>query len=326
MNTIRNFYAVLALAIFASSPSFAQTPPAATYLDRGQATFENGLAKIKESDQARRNVLAKQYLQKLTGLAANYKSSGNLDPLIAVRTEKQRFTDEKDVAGTAPAEFPPLLARLYDGYSKLFEEQQQTYSKDITSFVGKYDLSLKNLQAKYTKVDLIEDALLVKEKRAEIAALPFIMDARALVETTESQQRDLQRQRAQMREDQTVAPAAPGDVPNIFKGSDKKRIGDRYDEFIDTLMDEDYEGAAKLVDPDKIEKTGTAVVAAALKSFGPGLQVLKKLGAKFRTGKISIADNGKEAVQIPVLNGPSDNKDADPVNWTKVRGEWYLQL
>ena len=315
-----------ALCMGMHSNSLAQTPSAETYLKRGQTSFENSLASIRDKDQTNRNQLARQYLQSLATLEAQYKQAGSLDPLIAVRDEMQRFTDTKTVSEEAPAKAAKELAQLINHYHRLFADQALSNSREIVSLVDKYDHSLRGLQGKYTQIDRIDDALVVKNKRAEIAAMDFVIDARAMVGADDAERSALQRERAQMQREQAIAKPAPGAVPNTFRGSDKKRIGDRYDAFIESLSDEDLDATTDLINPDQIEQTGTEVVKTLLKAFVPAIKLAKKFGVDFRTGKITFDPNGTDAVQIPVYDGPNENKDMDPVNWIKVRGEWYLKM
>jgi hypothetical protein len=290
------------------------------------AAFEDSRAEIQGKDIAARTNIAKQYLKNLGAIEARYKNSGDLDSLLATRNESQRYLKEKTLDNSNTAPDVAELNKLMEAYAQRFAQNKLATSRSIHALASQMDNSLDTLQGKYTQVGMIEEAIKVKNRRAEMERLDYIAEAKAMVENDAEERNAERMERARLAKENTVETPAPGDLANQFKGSDKKRIGDRYDEFIDTIADEKLDESVKLINPIKTEKAGTGIFVGVLKAFVPGVKIAKKFGANFRTGKITLAPDGLSAVQIPLYDGPDKRNDMDPVKWVKIEGDWYLEL
>ena len=315
--------------VFAAVPTQAQTLPGAdAYLAKLKVSYEANLLKIKEADQAARKTLLKKYAYNLLEIERKLKETGQLDPLLVVRREIARFKQEGSLEG-AEAERSTDLQRLLAAYRKLFDDIDLTSNKRLYNLSGKYDQSLGRLEASYTKDNRITDAVKVREERDAVRQRPDVLAAMKAAKETKSA---TQLQPANPENWKPVRPgpgnAAPG-VANQFKGSDKKRIDDRYHDFIEALInvkENKMDAVVELVNPEDTKNLGEQLIAATFAPAVGMIQLADKFGGKFRAGKITVGEDGNTAVQVPHFSGPTENRDLDPVHWVKVEGDWYLRL
>ena len=243
------FFALLLTSL--SAPSlWAQLPAPEDVLATTHKNFENSVVKIRETDRANRVRDNAQYLRNLDAMEKRYQQSGELEPLLAVRNERTRFKEVGRVEGPVEPSKAPDLDRMMNSAIARFASTEFQTSQSIVSLVAQYDHTLDQLQSRYTQANQIENALKIKDERAAIAALDYVIAAQEIVEARQQDRESKMQERATQVEANTVAKTPPGQVPNTFKGSDKNRIGDRYDEFIETLTNEELE-ALSVYDPDR---------------------------------------------------------------------------
>jgi hypothetical protein len=315
--------------IFAAMPTQAQPlPEADAYLAKLKVSYEANLMKIREADQAVRKTLLKKYAYNLLEIERKLKETGQLDPLLVTRREIARFKQEGSLEG-AEVEGSTDLQRLLAAYRKLFDNIDLTSNKRLYNLSGKYDQSLRRVEASYTKENRIADAVKVREERDAVRQRPDVLAAMKAAKETKSA---TQLQQPDPENWKPVRPGpgnvAPG-IANQFKGSDKKRIDDRYHDFIEALIgvkDNNMDAVVEMVNPEDTKKLGEQLIGL---TFAPAVimvQFADKAGGKFRKGKITVGEDGNTAVQIPYFSGPGEDKDLDPVYWVKIEGDWYLRL
>jgi hypothetical protein len=315
--------------IFAAMPMQAQTlPEADAYLSKLRVSYETNLVKIREADQATRKTLLKKYAYNLLEIERKLKETGQLDPLLVTRREIARFKQDRSLED-AEAEGSTDLQRLLAGYRKLFGDIDLTTNKRLYSLSGKYDQSLGRLEASYTKENRIADAVKVREERDAVRQRPDILAAMKAARKTKSATQ------LQQPDPENWKPVRPGpgnaapSVANQFKGSDKKRIDDRYHDLIEALTgvkDNKMDAVVELVNPEDTKNLGEQLIALTFATSVAMVQLADKFGGKFRAGKITVGEDGNTAVQIPYFSGAGEGKDLDPVYWVKVEGDWYLPL
>ncbi|MFP6905185.1 MAG: hypothetical protein VCG02_08205, partial [Verrucomicrobiota bacterium] len=292
--------------IFAAMPTQAQPlPEADAYLAKLKVSYEANLMKIREADQAVRKTLLKKYAYNLLEIERKLKETGQLDPLLVTRREIARFKQEGSLEG-AEVEGSTDLQRLLAAYRKLFDNIDLTSNKRLYNLSGKYDQSLRRLEASYTKENRIADAVKVREERDAVRQRPDVLAAMKAAKETKSA---TQLQQPDPENWKPVRPGpgnvAPG-IANQFKGSDKKRIDDRYHDFIEALIgvkDNNMDAVVEMVNPEDTKKLGEQLIGL---TFAPAVimvQFADKAGGKFREGNITVGEDGNTAVQIPYFSG-----------------------
>jgi hypothetical protein len=131
-----------------------------------QETFARDVTAPYEAEMAK---LAQQYAGATEANLAKAKTDGNLDATLLWRTERDRFAREKNVPqedeATAPAQLKQLRATWRTQAAKLEKERSERAKTVLTS----YDAVLAQAQKQLTQAGRIDDAILLKAKRAELA-------------------------------------------------------------------------------------------------------------------------------------------------------------
>ena len=177
MNTPRT----LILALLATGIACAQDTPAPAPAEPAQTEMQKWIATTDEQWQAvlKRDVtdvqatelekLKQQYVAALEAAVTKFSAAGDLDGVVALRNEEKRFAGtnlfpEQDEA-TDAATVKQIRAAVRAQIAKV-EKDNAARTKALHA---KYDAFLGDAQTRLTKVQRIEDALLVKAKREEVA-------------------------------------------------------------------------------------------------------------------------------------------------------------
>ena len=132
-----------------------------------QAAFKRDVTDVHDSELGK---LKLQYLTSLETGIAKASAAGDLNGALALRNEQKRFGDtnvfsEKDEDGDA-ASVKAIRAAIRAQLAKL-EKDNTTRAKALHA---KYDAVLAQAQTLLTKAQRLDDALLVQNKRDEVAA------------------------------------------------------------------------------------------------------------------------------------------------------------
>jgi len=139
-----------------------------TYRD----TYETELAKIEKDVAEGTKAIPANYKRSLETLGARLQKSADLDGLLAVRTESERFGKEKDVPETALVEAPAALRELQEGYRSARERVEVDKARRIVDLTDKYLAALQRMQDELTRGGKIEEAVTVKEAAKTARAEP----------------------------------------------------------------------------------------------------------------------------------------------------------
>ena len=305
-------------------------PTVDEHLARLGKTFRTQLEEVKNQHVMGRQALKKSYAENLFSLKQKFSEAGNLEPLLVVLEEQERFAGEQTVDRVAE-ETPDYLQRIQDHYVRRSAELDLARSRRIYDLAGLYAQALKRLQDSCTRKGEIDDALKVWAARRALSDHEGVSAATervkaALAEQEKAEQEKAEQERmARARADAakvTLAPT-PRKAPDKFKGSDKKRIGDRYETFIEAMVRRDVNMMASLFRPELIDMIGTDFIIHQFMPHAEGIGRAREAGVRFMTGKITFGDDGLTAVQIPYTRALNEKTDLDPVAWVKVDGEWY---
>ena len=132
-----------------------------------QAVFKRDVTDVHAAELNKVKLL---YLTSLDDTIKKASSAGDLDGAVALRNEQKRFGDtqvfpEQDEAGDA-ASVKQLRAAIRVQLARV-EKESAVRAKALHT---KYDQVLANAQTQLTQRQRIDDALLVKAKREEVAA------------------------------------------------------------------------------------------------------------------------------------------------------------
>ena len=132
-----------------------------------QAAFKRDVTDVHETELGK---LKLQFLTSLETAIAKASSAGDLDGAVALRNEQKRFAEtnvfpEQDLAAEA-ASVKQLRAAIRTQIARL-EKERALRTKALHA---KYDPVLAQAQTQLTQRQRIDDALLVKAKRDEVAA------------------------------------------------------------------------------------------------------------------------------------------------------------
>jgi hypothetical protein len=182
----------------APAPAAAETPAAQPQTEmqkwiaatdaQWQAAYQRDVTDVHEAEAKK---LMLQYLNLLEEAIVKASKASDLDGAVALRTEQKRFGDtqlfpEQDEAAD-PAAVKQVRAAIRAQLAKLKADS----AARAKALHAKYDQVLAQAQTQLTQRQRIDDALLVKAKRAEVAAA-------------------------------WITPAAAGDVPNPAAGQPAK--------------------------------------------------------------------------------------------------------
>ena len=132
-----------------------------------QAVFNREVTDVHAAELKK---LAAQYAVSLEAALTKATAAGDLDGAVALRNEQKRFTEtnvfpEQDLDGEA-ASVKQIRAATRVQLAKI-EQENTARTKALHA---KYDATLAQAQQQLTQAKRLDDALLVKAKREEIAA------------------------------------------------------------------------------------------------------------------------------------------------------------
>ena len=151
----------------AAAPQSEMQKWIATTDEKWQALFKRDVTDVHLTELEK---LKQQYVASLEAAVTKASGAGDLDGAVALRNEEKRFAGtnlfpEQDEA-TDAATVKQIRAAVRAQIAKL-EKDTAARTKALHA---KYDAVLGDAQARLTKVQRLEDALLVKAKREEVAA------------------------------------------------------------------------------------------------------------------------------------------------------------
>lgn len=132
-----------------------------------QAAFKRD---VTDAHEAEVNKLKLQYLTLLEEAIVKASKASDLDGAVALRNEQKRFSDSEFFPEQDEVSDPVLVKQVRATLRALIGQAEKNRTARAKALLAKYDLLLANAQTQLTKVQRLEDALLVKAKREEVAA------------------------------------------------------------------------------------------------------------------------------------------------------------
>lgn len=170
---------VVAAVMLAVRPVAAELPQAVVNYGR---EFAQGVASCRAAYVSATNQLPAKYLKDLEALQKQFQEAGDLDSLLVVKRESQRFAKarmaEPDPFEPVPEMMPDdivaspqELRRLQEQYVIGFTEALEAMKTGIAERGEKYKTQFKAAQASLTKAGLIEEAIEVRNEADRVAAI-----------------------------------------------------------------------------------------------------------------------------------------------------------
>lgn len=327
MRTIRMEAVVLCLALGLVAVAWAEVKPSTTdRLDRLQKTYDVELAKIDKEADNKLVTLGKRYLKSLVKLEEGMQKAGKLEPLMAIKKERERFTADKLVAESNLLAAPAELGEVQKGFLAAAGSIELRRSRSTVGLVEKYDRTLDTLQARLTKEGALEDAMVVRARRDIVTQRAEVTAARFKVADAEA------RAKAEVAalppEPDAVKPALaqPAATEMTLKTA-RKLIKKRYEHWCETLAEGDVTAAMEDIDPRFMAKVGTEALRPHLKAIVPHLENVKKANMSLDAGRIDVDLESLTAVSTPRIRIANQWKDLeDPVHWVCSDGDWYIEF
>ena len=148
--------------------------------------YDKQLKTINDNSVRRTSGWPAKYKAQLTSLQNTFQGSGDLDGLIAVRHELNRFDRAaaipEDSVVTAPAE----LAALQKTYLAVASQKDPIKNKEIVDLVGKYVAHLERLKMALTKTGDVASALAAKSEIERVNASALVVAAQKGVSASEA--------------------------------------------------------------------------------------------------------------------------------------------
>ena len=177
MNTPRAFLLVLLATGIACAQDTPTPAPAAapqSEMQKWIATTDEGWQAVFKRDvtdayEAEVNKLKLQYLNLLEAAVAKASKASDLDGAVALRNEQKRFSDTEFFPETDDAGDAALVKQIRATLRALLAQAEKNRGTRAKALLAKYDKMLADAQTQLTKFQRLEDALLVKAKREEVA-------------------------------------------------------------------------------------------------------------------------------------------------------------
>ncbi len=144
--------------------------------------YAKQVLKLKKIRNQKLDELAPNYLLDLKALEKQYQNSGELEPLLAVRNEYNRFKSDRDISDITPAISPAGLTTLQKQLIKSEKKIKLQYANSIIKLGASYERRLEALKKSLTKDGKIEEALKTMEEIETIDTLPEIINANAQID------------------------------------------------------------------------------------------------------------------------------------------------
>ena len=132
-----------------------------------QAVFKRD---VNDPFTAENDKLRGQYLAAIEAGVSKASGAGDLNAAIAWRTEQKRFAEANAIPAQDDAADLPPVKQLRAAWRSQLVRMEKDRAARAKALQAKYDQALAQAQTQLTKANRLDDALLVKSKRDEVAA------------------------------------------------------------------------------------------------------------------------------------------------------------
>jgi hypothetical protein len=303
-------------------------------LDSLKGKFSAALSQYEKDAEADQKTLELQYFAAMDKLEKHYQAEGELEPVIALRKEKERYHAEK----TLDADTLSNVKALRDLQETFLAQKKQipiNKSKKVINLRDQYALALENYQKKLTRENKLDIALQVKSERDAISAIDQVSEAEFIIAELgpEKQAESQQTPPPAKKEPPEPVAEARGDIPHHtsvakkWSGDADNYIRRRFNDYIHDLEDRKIDEALEYVDPEFRKEHGDGIARAGLGMLaGIASRVDREPGAKLSVASVSVSEDETTAKLIPKLYLNNTWRDLAPQNWVLREGDWFIQI
>jgi len=311
---------------FAAAAACGAPVDASARLDEFKGAYEKEEERlVADKLEAVRDVRAR-YLEAVNTLAERKQAAGELEALLTVRSEIERFEKNPEVERGDLAESLPELQTLQEIYMRLRAQTEVDYWEGALHLADGSDSWLDRFQRELTRDGDLEHALAVKEERSEVAARRKVIEEQltAARELTRSLQKQEEEQPS-AGEDAVPDKQEPGAKNRTKPAAEISIIRQRYDQFYRYLLADNWGKAVKYVNPADVERKGTNALKLQLRFMSGLSKLARDMDLRVRGSKVTLSDDG-HAVLVPRFLVQGERKDGIPVRWIKIGGQWYVDV
>jgi len=176
----KSIYGFVAAVLIAVFPAYQAR--AADEVAEMRGKYDERLKEIDTDAAAMRQKVLKKYRSELISVERKVKRKGDLDGLLVIRAEAERFAAQGNLAVANAVAQPDELRSVQEFYLKYLNAISLDRARDIKKLWQQYDAALATLEKKYTMQGKVETALAVRaerdrvEKSAELISTKEILD------------------------------------------------------------------------------------------------------------------------------------------------------
>lgn len=291
-----------------------------------KTSYEAQVDKINRASEAAAVALQGQYTKSLTTLEKTFQEQGQLDPLLAVKKERERFAADSTVSEALEATGVADLDTLRANYRKSADAVPVKKAQDIVTLTEQYKKSLTGLQEKLTKAGNLEAALETRKETEAVENRPDVSASRFALADAEANKPvavALPAPATNAPPAKKVAPAAP---KKKYTGKAENYIRKRFDDFCEVLVKQDMDKALEFVDPKIVKEEGAERVRARLRFAVPFLQWADRPNVKFSPGTVKVDDSEETASLIPRVFVNNQWHEMPASTWVQRDGDWFMKV
>ena len=167
MNKGAGMKRLIAIAVIAAVACAVRAQDVKTVLDNRTKGYKQALAQVDVDAKKQQDAWPDQYIQALNTLAQKFGKDGDLDKVLQIRQEIDRFKKTKQAPDEAVQE-PRELASLQAKAIKMPQTIEAGRRKQIMAATARHIEGLEELKKRLTQQGQIEDALKVNEEIANV--------------------------------------------------------------------------------------------------------------------------------------------------------------
>jgi hypothetical protein len=166
MKTLMLFFSCLVCFI----PVVSAGSPSPHNMIRGlREAYDKDVQKLNTDSTAAVQAVFRKYTNDISVLELRLKKEGNLEALLACRTEIKRLELDKAVPKASPVNLGDDVIKMQEAYRQAVALVELNKDKKVYTLMSAFLLRLDGLKKQFTMKDKIEDALAVKEEMDKLA-------------------------------------------------------------------------------------------------------------------------------------------------------------
>jgi len=146
-------------------------------LVRARAVYQQGMAEVYQSALKQLLEGPKEFTASLVALEKAYQRAGDLNNLLLVRTERERFVEEQAPSMMVVSADCPKLASRQQSYIEKQERIKQDRAKGFEDVRARFRSSMLSLQKVLTKEGKIDEALAISDELQRVEAAVALEEA-----------------------------------------------------------------------------------------------------------------------------------------------------